>query len=259
MTACACGAEVPGQGGGTPVCPACLIRLALEPDTSAEARDSRPEPLQLLGPVGNGPHGTVYLGYRPHDDPAFVTVKLLNAETELSIDPDRFCERVREIAERLESIPRDGLPVFLEPGVTPDGRIYVVAPYVAGTSIKSYLSNRHCPPSERTAVAGRLCSLVAHLHHHGIVHGSIKPPNIIVAASPTGAFPSLLDVGILPAINQSRTVPASPELPDDVAAGKLRDLQGLRAVLSTLLGDSPGLDTTAASSVEALAALLAPR
>ncbi len=257
MTACACGADVPGQGRGTPVCPACLIRLALEPDTSAEAHDSGPEAVRLLGPVGSGPHGTVYLGYRPHDDPAFVTIKLLSAEDEHSIDPDRFCQRVRELAERLESTPRDGLPVFLEPGVTADGRIYVVAPYVAGSSIKSYLSNRRCPPSERAAVAGRVCSLVAHLHHHGIVHGSIKPSNIIVAESAAGALPSLLDVGILPAINQSRAAPASPELPDDIAAGKLRDVQGLRAALIPLLGDSPGLDTTAASSAETLVALLA--
>ncbi len=238
------------------MCPACLIRLALEPDTSVEAHDSAPEPVRLLGPVGDGPHGTVYLGYRPHDDPAFVTVKLLNAEYEHSIDTDRFCERVRQLAKRLASILCAGLPSFLEPGVTAGGRLYVVAPYVAGSSIHSYLSNRHCPPSERTAVAARLCSLVAHLHQHGIIHGSIKPLNIIVAASPTGALPSVLDVGILPAINESRTAPAKPELPDDFAAGKLRDVQGLRAVLIPLLGDSPGLDTTAASSAEALAALL---
>ncbi len=199
----------------------------------------------------------MFLAYRPHADPAFVTVKLLSAENEHSIDPGRFCERVSQLAERLESIPRAGLPAFLEPGVTADGRIYVVAPYVAGSSIESYLSNRRCPPSERAAVAGRLCSLVAHLHHHGIVHGSIKPPNIIVAPSSAGALPTLLDVGILPAIDQSRAAPAGPGLADDVAAGKMRDLQGLRAVLVPLLGDSPGLDTTAASSAEALAALLA--
>ena len=259
MTACACGAEVPGQGGGTPVCPACLIRLALEPDISAEAHDSGLEPVRLLGPVGRGPHGTVYLGYRPHDDPAFVTVKLLNVENEHSIDADRFCELVRELAKRLESIPCAGLPSFLEPGTTADGRIYVVAPYVAGSSIHSYLSNRHCPPSERTAVAGRLCSLVAHLHQHGIIHGSIKPSNVIVAASPAGALPLLLDVGILPAIDQSRSAPAGPGLAEDFAAGKMRDVQGLRAVLVPLLGESPGLGTTVAGSAEALAALLAPR
>jgi serine/threonine protein kinase len=239
------------------VCPACLIRLALEPDTSAEAGDSEAEPLQLLGPVGSGPHGTVFLAYRPHAGPAFVTIKLLSAEDEHAIDPVRFCEHVSQLAERLESIPRAGLPAFLEPGVTADGRVYVVAPYVAGSSIESYLSNRRGPPSERAAVAGRLCSLVAHLHHHGIVHGSIKPPNIIVVPSTAGALPTLLDVGILPAIDQSRAAPAGPGLANDVAAGKMRDLQGLRAVLVPLLGDSPGLDTTAASSAAALAALLA--
>jgi len=241
------------------VCPACLIRLALEPTTAAEAHDSEAEPVRLLGPIGSGPHGTVYLAYRQHDDPSLVTVKLLNVEHQHSIDSDGFCASVRELAERLESIPRAGLAACLEAGVTAEGRIYVVAPYVAGSSVGSYLSNRRCPASERLAIAGRLCALVARLHHHGIIHGSIKSPNVIVAESPAGAIPALLDVGILPAINQSRAPRARPALSDDLTTGKLRDVQGLRAVLIPLLVDSPGHDMDAAGSAEALAALLAHR
>ena len=259
MTACACGAEVPGQDGRTPLCPACLIRLALEPATAVGAHHSDAEPVRLLGPVGSGPHGTVYLAHRRHDDPSLVTVKLLNVEDQHSIDPDGFCARVRELAERLESIPHAGLTACLEAGVTAEGRIYVVAPYVAGPSVESYLSNRRNLASERVTIAGRLCGLVAHLHHHGIIHGSIKSPNVIVAESPTGAVASLLDVGILPAINQSRDARAGPAHSDDLATGKLRDVQGLRAVLIPLLGDSPGRDTDAAGSAEALAVLLAHR
>jgi eukaryotic-like serine/threonine-protein kinase len=253
MTACACGAEVRGQGSGTPICPACLIRLALEPAPAPEAPASEAEHLRLLGPVGSGPHGTVYLAYREHDDPSLVTVKLLNLEHQCPIDPDGFAARVRELAERLESIPRAGLTACLEAGVTPEGEVYVVAPYVAGSSVESYLAKRHCPGSERVAIAGRLCALVAHLHRHGIIHGSIKSTNVIVAESPMGAVPSLLDVGILPAINQSRIARADPALTDDLATGKLRDVQGLRTVLIPLLG---GRDINAADSAEALAALL---
>ena len=256
MTACACGAEIPRQDSGIPVCPACLIRLALEPATAVEAHASEAEHVRLLGPVGSGPHGTVYLAYRERDDPSLVTVKLLNVEHQQPIDPDGFCARVRELADRLESIPRAGLTACLEAGVTAEGRIYVVAPYVAGSSVESYLANRRCPTSERVAIAGRLCALVAHLHHHGIIHGSIKSTNVIVAESPTGAVPSLLDVGILPVINRSRTARAGPTLSYDLATGKLQDVEGLRTVLIPLLGDSPGRDTEAAGSAEALAALL---
>ena len=174
-----------------------------------------------------------------------------------SIDPDGFCARVRELAERLESIPRAGLTPCLEAGVTAEGRIYVVAPYVAGSSVESYLSNRRRSASERVAIAGRLCALVAHLHHHGIIHGSVKSPNVIVAESPTGAVPSLLDVGILHAINQSRASRSGPAFPDDLTACKLHDVHGLRGVLIPLLGDTPVRDTDAARSAEALAALLA--
>ena len=238
------------------MCPACLIRLALEPET-AGTPDAEPAPVQVLGPVGSGPHGTVYLAHRRHDDPTLVTVKLLNVEHQHSIEPDGFCARVRELAARLESIPHAGLTPCLEAGVTAGGRIYVVAPYVAGSPVESYLSNRRCSASERVAIAGRLCALVAHLHHHGIIHGSVKSANVIVAESPTGAMPSLLDVGILHAINQSRASRVGPAPPDDPTTGKLRDVHGLRGVLIPLLGDSPGRDTDAAGSAEALAALLA--
>lgn len=238
------------------MCPACLIRLALEPER-AEAPDAEPATVRVLGPVGSGPHGTVYLAQRQHDDPSLITVKLLNSEHQHSIEPDGFCARVRELAARLESIPHAGLTPCLEAGVTAGGRIYVVAPFVAGSPVESYLSNRHCSASERVAIAGRLCALVAHLHHHGIIHGSVKSPNVIVAESPTGAVPSLLDVGILHAINQSRASRSGPALPDDLRAGKRHDVHGLRGVLIPLLGDSPVGDTDAAGSAEALATLLA--
>jgi serine/threonine protein kinase len=238
------------------MCPACLIRLALEPETG-EAPDAEPATVRVLGPVGSGPHGTVYLAQRQHDDPSLVTVKILNTEHQHSIEPDGFCARVRELAARLESIPHAGLTPCLEAGVTAGGRIYVVAPFVAGSPVESYLSNRHRSASERVAIAGRLCALVAHLHRHGIIHGSVRSPNVIVAESPTGAVPSLLDVGILHAINQSRASRSGAALPDDLTACKLHDVLGLRGVLIPLLGDTPVRDTDAARSAEALAALLA--
>jgi len=239
------------------LCPACLIRLALEPNTIDDVPSSEREPPRLLGPVGSGPHGMVYLAYRPSDEPPIVTIKLVNADSEHPIDAERFCERVRTLAERLVSIPRAGLPAFLEPGATADGRLYVIAPYVPGSSIDDYVAGRRRPPSERLAVAGRLCALVAELHRHGIVHGSIKSPNIIVAESPNGIFPTLLDVGIVPAIDQSRGLASSPGPQNDMSDGLHRDVRSLRVVLIQLLDESLAPDMRGADSAAALAALLA--
>ncbi len=244
------------QGGETPVCPACLIRLALEPNALEDLASSEREPSRLLGPVGSGPHGMVYLAYRPHDDPSFVTVKLLDATSEDPIDAERFCGRVRDLAERLGSLRRAGLPAFLEPGVTADGRLYVVAPYVPGSSIDTYLASRRRPPSERLAVAGRLCALVADLHLHEIIHGSLKSTNVIVTESRQGSFPVLLDVGVVPAIDHSRAPADNLAHEVSSADGKRRDIASLRVLLTELLGDSTHLDMDRAESAAALATIL---
>jgi tRNA A-37 threonylcarbamoyl transferase component Bud32 len=60
---------------------------------------------------------------------------------------------------------------------------------------------------DRIRLALRLCTLVSLLHDAGIVHGSIKSPNVIVTDSSAGPVPVLLDVGIVPAIEQSRVGP----------------------------------------------------
>ena len=258
MALCACGAEVVRPGGDTPLCPACLIRLALEPNTIDDRPSSEREPPRLLGPVGSGPHGLVYLAYRPYDEPPIVTIKLVNAESEQLIDAERFCAHVRTLAERLASIQSAGLPAFLEPGVTADGRPYVIAPYVPGSSVNDYITSRRRPPSERVAVARRLCALVAELHRHGIVHGSIKSPNIIVAESPNGPLPTLLDVGIVPAVEQSRGIASGPGRQNDLSDGLHRDLRSLCEVLIQLLGEPLAPDMRGADSAAALAALLAP-
>ena len=204
MTACSCGAEIAGRGSETVLCPACLIRLALEPNAVGGDLSPANEPARLVGPVGRGPHGTVHLAYRPHGDPRFVTVKLIDALIEAPIDSERFCERVRDISQQLSSLARPGLPEFLDPGVTADGRVYVVAPYVPGASIVDYVTTHHSSAADRMGLAARLCALVADLHRHGIIHGSLKPTNVIVTESRTGPFPALLDVGVLPAITHAR-------------------------------------------------------
>ena len=86
-----------------------------------------------------------------------------------------------------------------------------------------------CTTTDRVQLAGRLAALVARLHQHGIIHGLIKPTNVIVIESNDGPFPVLLDVGVVPAIEFGAGKPGT--------ATPLRDEQGLHAVLAGMLGD----------------------
>jgi serine/threonine protein kinase len=255
MTVCSCGAEIVGQRSEALLCPACLIRLALEPNASEAVPAFASEHARLLGPVGRGPHGTVHLAYRPHDDPRFVTVKLIDAFIEAPIDAQRFCQHVRDTSRQLSSLPRAGLPEFLEPGVTADGRVYVVGPYVPGASIVEHVTTRRSSAADRIKLAARLCTLIADLHRHGIVHGSLKSTNVIVTESRTASFPALLDVGVLPAIAYGRGPVGGrrPETGDGEGEG--RDVQALGEVLTEVVGGSADLDLTGARSAAALAAM----
>lgn len=254
MTVCRCGAEIARQGAEAVLCPACLIRLALEPNAAEADIHLSSEPARLLGPVGRGPHGTVHLAFRPHDDPRFVTVKLIDSAVDAPLDVQRFCEQLRGVSRQLSSLPRPGLPEFLEPGVTADGRVYVVAPYVPGASIVDYVTTRRSSASDRIELAARLCSLAADLHRHGIVHGSLKPTNVIVTESRMGPNPVLLDVGVVPAINCSRHITIGHGSQRNSGDREMtRDVQALAALLTEVLGEST-LDLTHAQSAMALAA-----
>ena len=227
------------------MCPACLLRLALAPGLSATI-DHEPA-ARLVGPVGRGPHGIVHLAVRPDDDPQLVTVKVI----EVATDPQRFCERMRQTGIALDSLRHPGIPELVQIGVTGSGQPFVVASYVAGSAFRDYLIRRRGEVSDRVHVAAQLSSLVADLHRHGIVHGSLKPTNIIVTESDEGPFPFVLDTGIVAAINEG-------DVDGATIATQARDERQLHALLAEVLSDLSGL-VDGTESASQLAEILARR
>ncbi len=145
---------------------------------------------------------------------------------------------------------------LLEPGVTTDGRVYVVATYIPGPSITDYVTRRHCNSLDRVRLGERVCSLVADLHRHGITHGSIKPSNVIIVETPGGPLPVLLDTGIVPAISKSRRRRDQVEGGGSVTDGEQEDVAALRTLLGTILEQAPFRTLEDAKSAAALAAIL---
>jgi serine/threonine protein kinase len=245
--ACACGSAIPVEHAGIALCPACLLRLALAPGLSATI-DHEPA-ARLVGPVGRGPHGIVHLAVRPDDDPQLVTVKVI----EVATDPQRFCERMRQTGMALDSLRHPGIPELVQIGVTGSGQPFVVAAYVAGSAFRDYLIRRRGEVSDRVQVAAQLSSLVADLHRHGLVHGSLKPTNIIVSESDEGPVPFVLDTGIVAALQGDE---------GDVDGAKIatqaRDERQLHALLAEVLSDLSGL-VDGTESASQLAEILARR
>ena len=243
MAVCACGAQIAFGQTGAQLCPGCLLRIALEPHLITASIDQGPT--RLVGPVGRGPHGTVYLAARPDDDPQIVTIKVIEVETDARL----FCERVTSTAAVLDSLRHSAIAELLQVGILADGHAYVMGTYVPGPCLRDYI-DRRADVAARARLAGRLCSTIADLHERRIVHGSVKTTNIIVIESNDGPMPVMLDTGIVPAIEHGS---GARDLATDA-----RDARELHALLAVVLGDLSGL-VTGTESVSALADMFVQR
>jgi serine/threonine-protein kinase len=152
---------------------------------------------------------------------------------EVPTDVERFQARIRSLIDVLPSVRTTGCARIIEAGTTPAGLPFVVGDYVPGPSLLDYVANRRPALSDRSQLAGRLCGVVADLHRHGIAHGALKSGNVVVTESDDGPSATLLDVGVVPAME------AGEALGDDrwIAA----DTRALHGLVGELLGDLASL------------------
>lgn len=166
-----------------------------QPDRPPVPPPERIGPYRLLELLGEGGMGAVYRAER--DDGLFdqiVAVKLISSQRLSPQSEARFAIERRALAR----LAHPNIARLLDGGVTPVGASYILMDYVDGEPIADYV--RRCDPSD-TAVVGLLvqvCEAVAEAHRKLVVHGDLKPSNILVAeAGPgRGGQARLLDFGV---------------------------------------------------------------
>ncbi|MEQ4723939.1 serine/threonine-protein kinase [Nonomuraea sp. B19D2] len=148
-------------------------------------------PYRLLGRLGVGGQGVVYLGQRP--DGRRVAVKVL--EDGLAGD-HRFAKEI-DAARRVEPFC---IAQVLDASLS--GRPYIVTEYVEGPSLQE--AGRHVGADlQRLAVA--TATALAAIHRAGVVHRDFKPANVLLGRD----GPRVIDFGIARAAGQSLTVTSS--------------------------------------------------
>ena len=163
-------------------------------------------PYRVTGLIGSGGMGSVYRAVHPDRDVA-VAIKTVSAPRESLLPAIRreihALRRLRHpgIVRILDSGTHDGIPWYamdlLEPRSLADLR----------DELRS--AEAGAPPApgrlrEVLTTVRRLCEPLAYLHGEGVVHGDIKPSNVLLRALPRhdgGAAPSarpvLIDFGLL--------------------------------------------------------------
>jgi serine/threonine-protein kinase len=151
---------------------------------------SRLGPYELVRLVGRGGMGSVYEAVRADDQyRKRVAVKLVQQ----GIDSASALTRFRRERQILASLEHRNIATLLDGGVTADGRPFLVMEYLEGASITQWCDARGLPIRERLALVRQVCAAVQHAHKNLVVHGDLKPGNIIVTDDGTV---KLLDFGI---------------------------------------------------------------
>ncbi|HEV2372787.1 MAG TPA: serine/threonine-protein kinase [Streptosporangiaceae bacterium] len=188
---------------------------------------------QLLGRLGSGGMGVVFLGRSPGG--RLVAVKVIRAE--LAGDPDFRARFVREVAAA-----RRVSGIYTAPVVdaAPDGEWpWLVTGYVDGPSLESdVIGQGPMTADDVSKLARGLAEGLGAIHAAGVVHRDLKPANVLLAAD----GPRIIDFGISRAMEAATLTQTgmtmgspgfmSPEQVEGREVGPASDVFSLGAVLA---------------------------
>lgn len=126
--------------------------------------------------IGRGGMGIVFLAHRA--DGSYeqkVAIKIAPSFAS-SAEHKRF-QQERQILAQLQ---HPNIAVLLDGGATTEQRPYLVMEYIEGQSITQYCQIKQLSLSERIHLFLDVCQAVSYAHSHLVVHGDIKPENVLV-------------------------------------------------------------------------------
>lgn len=179
----------------------------MEPTGAAPLRptDAREiGPYRLLGRLGEGGMGTVFLARAPTG--RNVAVKVIKAEF---ANQEGFAGRFHGEVDSARRVASFCTAQVLDNGNTPDGRPYMVTEYIEGIPLSEQISTfGSLDPGPLHGVALGVAAALAAIHVAGLVHRDLKPANVILSLS----GPRVIDFGIARALDRDSGFTMSGEL-----------------------------------------------
>jgi serine/threonine-protein kinase len=126
--------------------------------------------------LGHGQNGTVYLA-RDVRLERRVAIKVLNRS-----DEQAWAEMLQE-ARLASSLDHRYICTVYDVGEVEaegEGPPYIAMEYVDGLSLADGLEGGALEPLMTLRLAAHLCDALAYAHEHGVVHGDIKPSNVLI-------------------------------------------------------------------------------
>lgn len=146
--------------------------------------------------IGRGGMGVVYLAERS-DVGLRAALKVLSGPVVDGEAGDPDAERFLAERRHLATLTHPNVARLYDAGYTADGRPYFAMEHIDGEPVTAYADRRGLGLRDRLALFEQVCAAVRHVHGRGLVHGDIKPENVLVADDDEGRpVAKLLDFGV---------------------------------------------------------------
>jgi serine/threonine protein kinase len=203
----------------------------------------------LVEEIGRGPGSRVFRAvYGPLRQS--IAVKLFDATPGAK---EKWDDRLRRAAEIWSVLSHPQIVKAQRVGWWDDSP-YLAMEHIPGGSISEQLTGRPYPVHEALSLVERVADIVVYLHRQGVVHGNLKPSNVLLAA---GGIPRLADLhptgGAISEEGPTGLGYAPPEriAKPDAEPRPYSDIYGLGLILyETLAGRPPFAGASAKEIVE---------
>ena len=222
-------------------------RTAVQPDGRAVEEESVGQRIgryKLVQKIGEGGCGAVFLAAQEEPVRRQVALKIIRGGMETKSVIARFeAER-----QALAMMDHPNIARVFDAGATASGLPFFVMEHVRGVRITDYCDGHRLPLRERLLLFIQVCHAIQHAHQNCIVHGDIKPSNIMIAQHDGVPAPKVIDFGISKA-TEARGSDKHPHV-------SVAQLVGTPAYMSPEQVELGGLDIDTRSDIYSLGVLL---
>ena len=210
---------------------------------------------ELRSAIASGRIGAMYVGWQIHLGRE-VAIKIIHPSFANDV---HATERFVEIARAACQLVAPSVANVYDVGRTKDGILYVISELVRGHALADR-KQRTLSIRRTVAVAMQLCSALDAAHQHGLVHGDLKPSNLMVDDASNNFDVKVVDFGLAHALapdvaiaDPRRALPlyAAPERFAGRSIDTRTDLYAVGCILFELLTGDPPFQ---AATLDALAA-----
>jgi serine/threonine protein kinase/WD40 repeat protein len=200
---------------------------------------------RLLGQIGEGGCGVVYLAEQEHPVRRQVALKVIK----LGMDTKSVVARFEAERQALALMDHPNIAKVLDAGATAAGRPYFVMELVRGIRITDFCDQHLLPTRERLKLFRQVCQAVQHAHQKGIIHRDLKPSNVLVSMQEGTPTPKIIDFGIAKATS-------GQPLTDMTLFTAVEQFLGTPAYMSPEQAEVSGIDIDTRSDIYSLGVLL---